>query len=79
MSEEKPEERRLFVGGLSERITDEDLKKTFSRFGNVKEVAIKRKHGDSGAVEMFAFVNLDCVQFELSRCKILINNNEITI
>ena len=39
---------RLFVGGLFEGVTSEDLKQRFSRFGNVDDVEIKVRKDDDG-------------------------------
>lgn len=46
--------RRIWVGGLSDRIVDEDLKETFEKFGKVVEVKIRSTTRDT-----FAFVEFD--------------------
>jgi len=43
---------RIYVGGLGERVTEEDLRKTFSNLGSVEAVDIIRTKGRS-----FAYIN----------------------
>lgn len=43
---------RLHVGGLGERVTEEDLRNTFSRLGSLQTVEIIRTKGRS-----FAYIN----------------------
>ena len=45
-------ETRLYVGGLGERVTEEDLRTTFSHLGSVRSVDIIRTKGRT-----FAYLN----------------------
>lgn len=50
--------KKLFVGGLLEGITEEEIKEAFSEFGNVVDtVVLPDKQNGSG--RCFAFVNFD--------------------
>ena len=51
LSETTP--RRLFVGGLFDGITDNDLKERFQRFGSVTSVEVKTKSDKLGMYSEF--------------------------
>jgi heterogeneous nuclear ribonucleoprotein A1/A3 len=50
--------KKLFVGGLSWGITDEDLKKAFESFGEIKEAKVITER-DSGRSRGFGFVTYE--------------------
>lgn len=50
--------RRLIVRNLSFTITEEDLKKTFEKFGEVHEVVIPKKNGKSSGFGFVQFTNI---------------------
>ena len=41
-------ERRLFIGGLGENITEDDIKRCFQRFGEIENIEAKVKTNASG-------------------------------
>jgi len=49
--------RNLFVGNLTEDITEQDLRETFEVFGEVKEVRII-KNRDTGEKKQYGFVHM---------------------
>lgn len=40
--------RRLYVGGLSHTVTQNDLKERFGRFGDVEDVEVRTRMDDEG-------------------------------
>ncbi|XP_061187679.1 nucleolar protein 8-like [Saccostrea echinata] len=61
--------KRVFVGGLFPGVTEEEIRDRFSRFGEVTEVEIKRKkNGEDSSEKIFAYVNLNISEENLSKC-----------
>jgi len=42
------EEKRLYIGGLFNGVTESEISERFAKFGDVKEVDIKVRHPDNG-------------------------------
>jgi len=71
------ESRRLYVGNLFPEVTDEDIKKRFSKFGSVTKVEIKSKRDIDGEVtETFAFIDLGSGDRGLADCIAGLNNTK---
>lgn len=54
-------QNKLFIGNLSFKLSEEDIRKLFEKFGNIIEIAIpiNRDPGGSGRPRGFAFVTFD--------------------
>lgn len=50
--------KKLFIGGLRDNITEDDLKKYFGNYGNIVE-AVVMKEKDSAKSRGFGFVTFD--------------------
>ena len=62
MSSSEPEQlRKIFVGGLNRRTTEESLKEYFSAWGNIVDCVIMRE-GKNGPSRGFGFVTFDNAQ-----------------
>jgi RNA recognition motif-containing protein len=61
------ETKRLFVGNLPPDTTQTDIRKRFSKFGNVLSVEIKHR-SDSSA---FAFLDFKTDEDKLNSCKMV--------
>ncbi|CAG0917797.1 unnamed protein product [Notodromas monacha] len=69
------ERRRIFVGGLSNQVTQDDLRSRFVRFGDVVDVELKEKsHPTTGEPSYFAFVEIHATEDNLSKCFKLFSN-----
>lgn len=53
------EERKLFLGGLSQETTEKDLKAIFKEFGTIIDCKVMRD-GDTGLSRGFGFVTYAC-------------------
>jgi len=63
------ETKRLFVGGLSSDIKEEDLRARFASFGTVSSVEIVRRADDEGrSLKTFAFLNIKQTETDFRRC-----------
>lgn len=60
------ETKRVFVGNLPPDITQTDIRKRFSKFGNVLSVEIKHRSDSSS----FAFLDFKTDEDKLNSCKI---------
>ncbi|WBW72623.1 ribosome biogenesis protein Nop8 [Schizosaccharomyces osmophilus] len=61
--------KRVFVGGLSSTITEDDLKPRFNRFGNVTEFTIVEKQLPVGTFQKFAYVTFETNEDNWRKCK----------
>lgn len=55
-----PEKRRIFIGGLTKDISENDLRERFSSFGEVRDVEMARDQPDGAGPRGFAHLTLDC-------------------
>ncbi|XP_062582788.1 nucleolar protein 8-like [Saccostrea cucullata] len=61
--------KRVFVGGLFPEVTEKEIRDRFGRFGDVSGVEIKRKkNGEDSSEKIFAYVNLNISEENLSKC-----------
>ncbi|XP_048200991.1 nucleolar protein 8 [Perognathus longimembris pacificus] len=71
------ETKRLFVGGLSQAISETDLQNQFSRFGDVSEVEIiTRKDEQGSSQKVFAYVNINIAEADLKKCMSILNKTK---
>uniref|UniRef100_A0A2K5QNH0 Nucleolar protein 8 n=1 Tax=Cebus imitator TaxID=2715852 RepID=A0A2K5QNH0_CEBIM len=64
------ETKRLYVGGLSQDISEADLQNQFSRFGDVSDVDIITRKDDQGNPQkVFAYINISVAEADLKKCK----------
>lgn len=74
------EERKLFLGGLTEETTEKDLKGTFNQFGTIIDCKVMRD-GESGLSRGFGFVTFACsfmTEAALDKSPFDINGAKIT-
>jgi RNA recognition motif-containing protein len=65
-------QRRIFVGGLSDQVTDEDVRGRFLRFGEVVNVQVKEKTNPAtGDKSVFAFVDMVASEANFAKCELL--------
>ncbi|XP_038628668.1 nucleolar protein 8 [Tachyglossus aculeatus] len=69
--------KRLYVGGLSQTISQADLQHQFCRFGDVSDVEmITRKDDQGNPTKTFAYINIKTTDVELKRCMSLLNKTK---
>lgn len=61
-------ETRLWVGGLSPEVTEEELGKRFHLFGTVLDIEIIRDTLDSNLCRGFGYVTLHARAGDLAKC-----------
>ncbi|XP_076110217.1 nucleolar protein 8-like isoform X1 [Mytilus galloprovincialis] len=60
--------KRIFVGGLSKEIKEEELTERFQRFCEVLNVQIKKKKVNDAPDKIFAYVNVNSTPENLQKC-----------
>ncbi|VDI20083.1 Hypothetical predicted protein [Mytilus galloprovincialis] len=60
--------KRIFVGGLSKEIKEEELTERFQRFCEVLNVQIKKKKVNDAPDKIFAYVNVKSTPENLQKC-----------
>ncbi|RUS88751.1 hypothetical protein EGW08_003468 [Elysia chlorotica] len=61
--------KRLYIGGLSESVSESELLERFSRFGNVSDVSLKTRVDENGApLKSFAHLNLQSDEASIKKC-----------
>ncbi|GFR70312.1 nucleolar protein 8 [Elysia marginata] len=61
--------KRLFIGGLSENVSESELLERFSRFGKVTDVSLKTRIDEAGApLKSFAHLNLQGDEASIKKC-----------
>ncbi|XP_058528544.1 nucleolar protein 8 [Ochotona princeps] len=71
------ETKRLFVGGLSQTVSEADLRSQFSRFGDVSDVEIiARKDEQGNPQKVFAYVNITAAENDLKKCMSILNKTK---
>ncbi|XP_006876826.1 PREDICTED: nucleolar protein 8 [Chrysochloris asiatica] len=69
--------KRLYVGGLSQTISQTDLKNQFSRFGEVSDVEIiTRKDDEGNPQKIFAYINITVTEADLKKCMSVLNKTK---
>ncbi|PNJ71534.1 NOL8 isoform 19 [Pongo abelii] len=71
------ETKRLYVGGLSQDISEADLQNQFSRFGEVSDVEIITRKDDQGNPQkVFAYININVAEADLKKCMSVLNKTK---
>ncbi|XP_007951195.1 nucleolar protein 8 [Orycteropus afer afer] len=71
------EMKRLYVGGLSQAISQADLQNQFSRFGEVSDVEIITRRDDHGNPQkIFAYINIRVAEADLKKCMSVLNKTK---
>uniref|UniRef100_A0A8D2E978 Nucleolar protein 8 n=1 Tax=Theropithecus gelada TaxID=9565 RepID=A0A8D2E978_THEGE len=71
------ETKRLYVGGLSQNISEADLQNQFSRFGEVSDVEIITRKDDQGNPQkVFAYINISAAEADLKKCMSVLNKTK---
>ncbi|KAL0606735.1 Nucleolar protein 8 [Plecturocebus cupreus] len=71
------ETKRLYVGGLSQDISEADLQNQFSRFGDVSDVDIITRKDDQGNPQkVFAYINISVTEADLKKCMSVLNKTK---
>ena len=67
---------RLFVGGLTNDVSEDDLHQQLKKFGIVTTLDIKEKKDlvTDAVIKRFAFVNLDTSDAKINECEYLLLN-----
>ncbi|EPY54224.1 ribosome biogenesis protein Nop6 [Schizosaccharomyces cryophilus OY26] len=65
--------KRVFVGGLSSAIQENDLKPRFSRFGTVTDFTIVEKQLPVGTTQKFAYVTFQTNEENWTKCKMYLS------
>ncbi|KAK3767572.1 hypothetical protein RRG08_003834 [Elysia crispata] len=61
--------KRLYIGGLSENVSESELLERFSRFGKVSNVSLKTRVDDNGEpLKSFAHLNLQGDEASIKKC-----------
>ncbi|XP_072181936.1 uncharacterized protein [Diadema setosum] len=69
------EQKRLFVGGLHQSVTEQEVRDRFSRHGTISSVEIKTKKDLRGnPVKTFAYLDICLPESELKKCMSTYNN-----
>ncbi|XP_075405982.1 nucleolar protein 8 [Tenrec ecaudatus] len=69
--------KRLFVGGLSQAISQADLQNQFSKFGAVSDVEIiTRKDEQGNPQKIFAYINISISEADLKKCVSVLNKTK---
>ncbi|EEB09405.1 ribosome biogenesis protein Nop6 [Schizosaccharomyces japonicus yFS275] len=66
--------RRVFIGGLSETIREEDLVPRLQRFGQTSNFEIVEKKQPVGTVHRFAYVDLESTDANWVKCRTQLTN-----
>ncbi|EDV24522.1 uncharacterized protein TRIADDRAFT_56401 [Trichoplax adhaerens] len=62
-------ERRVFIGGLHQDVTEDDIKRCFRTFGDIRNVEIKVKTNASGGrPNTFAYLDISITDKNFERC-----------
>ncbi|XP_077977976.1 uncharacterized protein LOC144433538 [Glandiceps talaboti] len=70
-------EKRLYIGGLSDRVQENDLNEKFGKFGQVLSVEIKSRKNDTGeTAKTFAYVSMKTTENDLKKCFSVYNNTK---
>uniref|UniRef100_A0A3P8W659 Nucleolar protein 8 n=2 Tax=Cynoglossus semilaevis TaxID=244447 RepID=A0A3P8W659_CYNSE len=68
---------RLYIGGLSNSVTQKDLKDRFGKFGDVQDVELRTKRDEEGVpFKTFAYVNLNISDADLKKCLTVLNKSK---
>uniref|UniRef100_A0A667XY73 Nucleolar protein 8 n=1 Tax=Myripristis murdjan TaxID=586833 RepID=A0A667XY73_9TELE len=68
--------RRLYVGGLSDSVTQKDLKDRFGKFGEVEEVELLTRRDEQGVpYKTFGYININISDSDLKKCLTVLNKS----
>ncbi|XP_013383519.1 nucleolar protein 8 isoform X2 [Lingula anatina] len=65
------EKKRLYVGGLFEEVTEDDLRTKFARFGNINGIDIRLQKdltGVNAGSKTFAYLDISITDADLKKC-----------
>ncbi|KAM8916538.1 nucleolar protein 8 isoform 2-T2 [Spinachia spinachia] len=69
--------KRLYIGGLSHSVTQNDLKERFGRFGDVEDVEVRTRMDDEGVpYKTFSYININISDADLKKCMTLLNKSK---
>ncbi|XP_067360862.1 nucleolar protein 8 isoform X2 [Channa argus] len=69
--------RRLYIGGLSQSVTEKDLKDRFGKFGDVQDVEIRTRKDDEGIpYKTFGYININISEADLKKCLTVLNKSK---
>ncbi|KAM7005602.1 nucleolar protein 8 [Tautogolabrus adspersus] len=69
--------RRLYVGGLSHKVTEKDLKDRFGKFGDVEDVELRTRRDEEGVpYKTFGYINIDISDADLKKCLTVLNKSK---
>lgn len=60
---------RLFVGNVPENISQDELQKAFSSYGQIVNVDLKNKSNAESDQKKFAFITLSASNYEVESCE----------
>ncbi|KAM9757985.1 LOW QUALITY PROTEIN: nucleolar protein 8 [Menidia menidia] len=69
--------RRLYVGGLSHKVTEKDLKDRFGKFGEVEDVELRTRRDEEGVpYKTFGYINISISDSDLKKCMTVLNKSK---
>ncbi|XP_053339462.1 nucleolar protein 8 [Clarias gariepinus] len=69
--------KRLYIGGLSHKISQKDLRDQIGKFGEVTDVEIITRKDEHGSpLKTFAYVNVNISDSEYKRCTTVLNKSK---
>ena len=64
------ESLRLFVGKLSKKVDENNLKEKFEKYGKITKITLKEnKDLEENLIDKFAFINIESERNRLHECK----------
>ncbi|XP_038053993.1 nucleolar protein 8-like [Patiria miniata] len=73
----QPVRKRLFIGGLHQDVTADDLQQRFGRFGSVTSVDVRTKRDSQGQiVNVFAHMDINISETNFKKCSSIYNDTK---
>lgn len=70
------ESRRLYIGGISDSVLENDIKAKFGEFGRIKNVEIRCKE-NYGNRRYFAYVDIETDSKSIDKCEFIVGKHSV--